>query len=126
MISGRAKYTVKISPTKLNRIAVHVRGKSVDEALQVLSALRTPSAEPVKKLLLNAKNNLTVQVKNHKKQDDKDVAIDWANLIICEFTVNKGRTLKRYRFASRGNVDKNYRRQSKLYIKLEYYEKDGS
>ena len=96
---------VRISPIKLRLMVDLIRGKNVQEALNILTNYNSKPARVVKKVLdsaiANAVNN------NDLKQED---------LFIKKAVVDMGTTLKRRVPGSRGKVDKFYHRRSHVTI----------
>lgn len=84
---------LRISPRKVRLVADLVRGKSVEEARQILKYTVRASAQPLAKLLDSAVANA-----RHNYQLDLD------SLKIGQIMVNQGPTYKRFRPESRGRV----------------------
>jgi large subunit ribosomal protein L22 len=80
------------SPRKVRGVADLIRGKSVDEALTMLSFIPKRAAEPVQKLLASALANA------------KNLSIPTENLIVKGISVNGGATLYRRLPMSRGRA----------------------
>ena len=96
---------VRISPRKVQVVAALVRGRTVDEALTILSFTPRRSALAVKKVIESAKANAT---HNHGLKSE--------GLRITEISVTHGPTLKRYRPAARGRALKFQRRSSHIRV----------
>lgn len=95
------------SPLKLRLIADTVRGKSVPEALDILTVLNKKGADTVKKAILSGVANA------------RDLySVDEESLEVSKITVNEARTLKRTRFASRGRVSVIIKRRSHINLEL--------
>jgi large subunit ribosomal protein L22 len=84
---------VRISPRKISVVAALVRGRSVDDALIILSHTPRRSAMAVKKVIESAKSNAT---HNHGFKSD--------GLKLVEISVTPGPSLKRYRPAAHGRA----------------------
>ena len=97
--------TVRISPRKTRLIIDLIRGKSVDEARAILETTNTKASTLIYKVLNSAVSNAV----NNNGADEKD-------LVIKECYINPGRTLKRIKFASRGNVDRHDKRTSHIVV----------
>jgi len=84
------------SPRKMRLVADMIRGKEVNNALNLLKFSSKESAEKVEKLLLSAVANW--QAKN------EGVRLEDANLYIKEIFVDQGKQLKRIRTAPQGRA----------------------
>ena len=96
---------VRISPKKSRLVIDLIRGKSVEEADNILANLNRDSARSIRKVLAsavaNAENNLCM---------NKD------NLYVKEAYINEGRTLKRFKAGSKGRVNPILKRSSHITI----------
>jgi large subunit ribosomal protein L22 len=84
---------VQMSPRKVAVVAALVRGRSVEDALTILSHVPRRSALPVKKVIASAKANA-----------DHNHGYKPATLQITEISVTPGSRLKRYRPAAHGRA----------------------
>lgn len=84
---------VRMSPRKVGVVAALVRGRSVVEALTILSHTPRRSAEPVRKVIESARANAD---HNHSLKPD--------SLHIVEISVTPGPRYKRYRPAAHGRA----------------------
>lgn len=84
---------VSQSPRKVSVVAALVRGRSVEEALTILSHTPRRSSTPVIKVISSAKANA---VNNHNLKPD--------TLQIHEIAVTAGPRIKRYRPAAHGRA----------------------
>lgn len=82
---------VRITPRKVGEVVSLVRGRTVADALVILSHTQRRSAIAVKKAIESAAANADY---NHNYKPD--------SLFIKEITVTPGQTYKRYRPAARG------------------------
>jgi large subunit ribosomal protein L22 len=82
-----------MSPRKVAVVAALVRGRSVEDALTILSHVPRRSALPVKKVIASAKANA-----------DHNHGYKPATLQITEISVTPGPRLKRYRPAAHGRA----------------------
>ena len=98
---------VRISPIKLRLIVDLVRGKDVQEALNILTNYNSKPARIVKKVVDSAVSNA---VNNNNLDKDK--------LYIKRAVVDQASTLKRRVPGSRGSVDKFYHRRSHVTIEV--------
>ena len=96
---------VRTSPIKLRLAADMIRGKNVNEALNIINNYNSKQARIIKKSLDSAIANA---INNNKL--DKD------NLYIKEIRVDMGQTIKRTVPGSRGSIDKNFHRTSHITI----------
>jgi large subunit ribosomal protein L22 len=105
----RAKVTdVRIAPRKVRLVVDTVRGKSVSQALNILTFTRKKAALPVQKLLKSAVANAA---ENHGVSD-----VD--TLVIDHITVDEGPTLKRFMPRARGRATPIRKRTSHIHIIL--------
>lgn len=84
---------VRISPRKVSVVAALVRGRSVQDALTILSHTPRRAALPLTKVIESAKANADY---NHGYKPD--------TLVITELSVTAGSRLKRFRPAARGRA----------------------
>lgn len=84
---------VQMSPRKVAVVAALVRGRSVDDALTILSHVPRRSAIPVRKAIESAKANA-----------DHNHGYKPATLMITEISVSPGPRIKRYRPAAHGRA----------------------
>ena len=96
---------VRISPIKIRLMVDLIRGKNVNDALNILTNYNSKPARVVKKVLDSAIANA---VNNNSLDKDK--------LYIKTAVVDQASTLKRRVPGSRGKVDKFYHRRSHVTI----------
>ena len=96
---------VRISPIKIRLMVDLIRGKNVNDALNVLTNYNSKPARVVKKVLDSAIANA---VNNNNLDKDK--------LYIKTAVVDQASTLKRRVPGSRGKVDKFYHRRSHVTV----------
>ena len=94
------------SPRKVRIVADTVRGKSVEQALTVLSFVPKRAAAPLQKLVASALANA------------KNLSIPTENLIIKEMRVDAGATLYRRRPRSHGMANPIRKRTSRVSVVL--------
>jgi len=87
---------VRMSPFKVRRVANLVRGKQVNDALNLLHYSVTAASEPLEKALRSAVANIL------NKQEASKTSVD--DLYIKELRVDEGYMLKRFRAASMGRA----------------------
>jgi len=96
---------VQMSPRKVAVVAALVRGRSVEDALTILSHVPRRSAVPVQKAIASAKANA-----------DHNHGYKPATLMITEISVSPGPRLKRYRPAAHGRALPFQRRTSHIRV----------
>jgi large subunit ribosomal protein L22 len=94
------------SPRKVRVVASLVKGKSVNHALTQLDFLAKRAGLPLKKMLMSAIANA------------KNMGIDAENLIVKEFRVDKGITMKRMMPAAMGTGHRINKRTSNITLLL--------
>jgi len=107
---ARTKY-VRMSPRKVRRVADMVRGKNVDEAINILHFTAKAAAQPVEKTIRSAVANLI-------NNTDEGAKLDPESLVIKEIRVDEGPTLKRYRAGSMGRVMRIRKRTSHIHVRV--------
>ncbi|WGH27325.1 MAG: 50S ribosomal protein L22 [Candidatus Bostrichicola ureolyticus] len=100
---------VPISPRKMRLMANNIRNLSVNNALNILKYSKQKSSIFLKKLLLSALSNWKIKNKNIEKP-----------LYIKEIIVNKARTLKRLRIASKGRANQIKKKYNNVKIIINY------
>ncbi|MCL6417168.1 50S ribosomal protein L22 [Aestuariirhabdus sp. Z084] len=96
-----------ISAQKTRLVADQIRGKSVDEALNILSFSKKKAAELLKKVLESAIANA-----EHNEGADVD------ELKVTTVFVDEGRTLKRIRPRAKGRADRILKRSCHITVKV--------
>ncbi len=99
---------VRISPRKVRMVLDTVRGKSVSQAMGLLTLTRKKAAKPVQKLLRSAVANAA----ENNGIDDVDA------LMIDQIMADEGPTLKRYMPRARGRATPIRKRTSHIRITL--------
>ncbi len=105
-IRAKAKF-VRISPQKIRLIMGQVRGKKVEEALNLLSFAPQRGAKILKKLVDSAVSNA---------QQNADMDVD--SLYIATVYADEGPTLKRWRPRAQGRASRIRKRTSHLTVIL--------
>ncbi|MBW2109448.1 MAG: 50S ribosomal protein L22 [Deltaproteobacteria bacterium] len=105
-VKATAKY-VRISPTKVRKVAMAVKGKSVEEALNLLGFMPQRSAGILAKVIRSAVANA-----------DQEPEIDVDSLAIATIAVNQGPTLKRFRARAMGRATRILKRTSHVTVVL--------
>ncbi len=101
-----AKY-VRVSPIKLQPITALIRGKDLEEALNILKFTPGKGAEVVEKVVKSAAANAE---NNHSMNPD--------NLYVAEVYAHKGPTMKRWRAGSKGRAFPILKRSSHIGVTL--------
>jgi large subunit ribosomal protein L22 len=96
---------VRMSPRKVAVVAALVRGRTVEDALVILSHVPRISAGPLIKVIESAKANADY---NHNYRAD--------TLKIIEISVTPGGSLKRFRPAARGRANPFQRRSCHIRV----------
>ena len=94
-----------ISPRKVRPIVDMVRGKKVDEALNILRFVPTPAAQIVSKTVKSAAANA-----------DNNFQMEAADLKIVRIFADEARTLKRHRPQARGRASAILKRSSHITV----------
>ena len=96
---------VGTSPQKVRLVINMVRGKKVDEALNILSFTPTPIAKAVAKVIKSAVANA-----------ENNFQMSPAELKITDIFADQGHTLKRFRPQSRGRISPILKRSSNITV----------
>ncbi len=100
--------SVKISPRKVSQVAALVRGRTVTDALTILSYTNRRGAKAVIDVIKSASANAT---HNHGYKQE--------GLFITEITVNHGPSLKRFRPVARGMAHPFQRQTCHIRVKID-------
>jgi large subunit ribosomal protein L22 len=103
---------IGIPPRKVKLVVDMVRGKKVEEALNILKFTPTPAAKAVAKAVKSASANA-----------ENNYHMDPAELKIVYISANEGRTLKRYRPQSRGRFSPILKRATHIKVFVSEEEK---
>jgi large subunit ribosomal protein L22 len=103
-VSAKAN-RLQISPQKVRLVVDQVRGKSVSDALDILSFSTQKGAGLVRKLVESA-------IANAENNEGADID----ELKICEIFVNEGLTMKRIRPRAKGRADRILKRSSHITV----------
>lgn len=101
-----ARY-VRMSPIKLKPVTELVRGKDLDEALNILKFTLGKGAEIVEKVIISAAANA---------ENNLDMNRD--NLYVSEVYANQGPTMKRWRAGAQGRAMMILKRSSHVGVVL--------
>jgi large subunit ribosomal protein L22 len=106
---ARAKY-IRISPQKVRLVADLIRGKKVEDALNLLMFTPKSSASVIAKVLKSA-------IANAGQRQGVDVD----TLLVKSITVDEGPTMKRFRARAMGRGTRILKRMSHITIIVEEY-----
>ncbi len=98
---------LRMSPRKIGLVASLVRGRSVADAIAILTHTPKRAAKPIEKLLKSAQANA---VNNHSLTAD--------SLVISQLQVTAGPRLKRFRPAAMGRAQPYQKRSSHIVVEL--------
>lgn len=105
-VKAVAKY-VRISPAKVCKVARAIKGKPVEDALNLLSFMPQRSAKILVKVIRSAVANA-----------DQEPDVDVDNLSISSIAVDHGPSLKRFRPRAMGRATRILKRTSHITIEL--------
>lgn len=101
------------STRKTRLVADLIRGKEVNEALNILKFTKRESAPKIQKLLLSAINNWTQEKENEGLQPED------SNLYVKQIWVDGGKMLKRFRPAPQGRAHRIRKRSNHITIVID-------
>ena len=99
---------IGISSKKMRRVLTVVRGRKVDDALNILTFLVTPAAREVAKVVKSAANN----AENNSMMSQRD-------LKIVSIYADEGSSLRRFRARSRGRASRIIKRSCHVTVLVE-------
>ena len=112
---ARAKLRMlRTSPQKLNLVAAMIRGKKVEDALNILEFSKRGMAKDAKKVLASA-------IANAENNHDLDIDA----LVVAEASVGKSITMKRFHTRGRGKSTRILKPFSKLRIVVREQEEEA-
>ena len=103
---------VRVSAQKARLVANMVRGKDVEEAIEVLSFTHKKSAPIIRKLVESAVANA------ESKNSASGTEIDVDDLFVEVITVDAGPSLRRFRPRARGRANKILKKTSHITVVL--------
>ena len=106
---------LQASPQKVRLVADLIRGKGVDDAVQILKHAKKRAAGPLEKLLRSAVANA----------EHRDENLDVEELYVKEVFVDGGPVMKRVWFTTMGRAFRKLKRQSHVTIKLDTRQDDA-
>jgi len=104
---ARARY-VRATPMKVRRVVELIRGRSAEDALNVLRFAPQAASEPVAKVLASAVANA-----------ENNLDLDPETLWISQVYVDEGPTLKRFRPRAQGRAYRIRKRTSHITVEVE-------
>jgi len=104
---ARTRY-LRMSPRKVRQVITVVRGRGVDEALNILHFTRKRAALPVEKTLRSAVANLMNRAASKKVPTDE--------VFVTRAFVDGGFTMKRFRAGSMGRASRIRKRSCHITI----------
>ena len=106
-VKAVSKY-VRISPTKVHKLVGAVKGKPVENGLQILKYMPQKAAGILEKIVRSAVANA-----------DQNADIDVDLLVIRNITADQGPTLKRWKARARGRGTRILKRTSHITVILD-------
>lgn len=103
---------IRVSPRKARLVADLVRGKTVQDALNILAVTPKKASPLLRKAILSAAAN--AQVKN-----DDGVDLTRSTLRVAEIRIDEGPTLKRIRPRAQGRAFRINKRTSHIKVTVE-------
>ncbi len=97
----------RIAPRKVRVVAKLIRGKPVDQAINVLMFTNRSPARLLKKLLISAISN---------SEDKSKGSVDTDNLVVKEVVVDQGPTMKRWLPRAMGRATRINKRTSHIKV----------
>ncbi len=101
---AQAKF-VRVTPMKARRVIDLIRGKNVDEALDILRFAPQAASEPVAKVLASAVANA-----------ENNLGLDRRTLVVTETFADEGPTMKRFQPRAQGRAFRIRKRTSHITV----------
>ena len=105
-VRAKARY-IRVSPTKVRKVARAIKGRPVEEALNLLGFMPQRSAKVLEKVIRSAVANA-----------DQEPELDVDSLSISSIAVDQGPTLKRFRPRAMGRATRILKRTSHITVVL--------
>ncbi|MFC0313328.1 50S ribosomal protein L22 [Gordonia phosphorivorans] len=96
---------VRVTPMKARRVIDLIRGKNVDEALDILRFAPQAASEPVAKVLASAVANA-----------ENNLGLDRRTLVVTESFADEGPTMKRFQPRAQGRAFRIRKRTSHITV----------
>ena len=103
----------RVSPRKARLVADLIRGRGVDEALEILSFTQKKSALLFRRLLESAIANAEYSAAQKNRKFDLD------SLVVSKVLVDQGPTLRRFRPRARGMATKVLKKTSHITVEVD-------
>lgn len=103
----------RVSPRKARLVADLIRGRGVDEAIEILTFTRKKSASLFRKLLESAIANAEYRAAQGNRRLDVD------DLVVSKVLVDQGPTLRRFRPRARGMATKILKKTSHITVEVD-------
>lgn len=103
----------RVSPRKARLVADLIRGRGVDEALEILTFTQKKSAFLFKRLLESAIANAEYGASQKNRKFDLD------SLVVSKVLVDQGPTLRRFRPRARGMATKVLKKTSHITVEVD-------
>ena len=103
---------IRMSPRKVRLVVDQIRGRSVNDAISLLTFSKKAAAVPVSKTLHSA-------IANARDLADRDgESVDVDELVVSRAFVDEGPTLKRWRARAQGRASPRRRRTSHITVEV--------
>ena len=102
----------RISASKARLVADQIRGKGVEDALNLLSLSPKKASDPIEKLVRSAVANA------EQKNENQGASIEIDNLVVSTITVDEGPSMWRIRPRAQGRASWIQKRSSHIKIVL--------
>ncbi|MDG3009027.1 50S ribosomal protein L22 [Rhodococcus sp. D2-41] len=106
---------VRVTPMKARRVVDLVRGRSVEDALNILRFAPQAASEPVAKVVASAAANA-----------ENNLDLDPGTLVVSKAYVDEGPTLKRFQPRAQGRAFRIRKRTSHITIEVESVPTQGT
>ncbi|MGW0042932.1 50S ribosomal protein L22 [Rhodococcus sp. NPDC003348] len=106
---------VRVTPMKARRVVDLVRGRSVEDALNILKFAPQAASEPVAKVVASAAANA-----------ENNLGLDPSTLVVATAYVDEGATLKRFQPRAQGRAFRIRKRTSHITVIVESLPKAGT
>jgi large subunit ribosomal protein L22 len=108
---------VRVSPQKAKIVAELVRGKSVEQALEILKYSKRAAAKPIQKTVMSAMHNLAGK---------SDHPVEPAHMDVKEILIDEGKTMYRISARAQGRAYRIRKRSSHITVVVEHTGETGS
>ena len=112
-----ARY-IRISPRKARQLADMVRGKTVQDALDILALMPKKASPLLRKTILAARANAQVM-------NDEGLDLENDRILVKEIRIDEGPTLKRIRPRAQGRAFRINKRTSHIKVIVKTLDQEG-